>query len=198
MSLDKLKKAVRPKAKRVLGIDCSTHSLAFCIFYNRRPVKWGKINFNGADVFERIHDAAEKVRAVKDEFDVDYIVIESAIMAKVQNPDVTIKLAYVYGAVMAELMRKGVKVVTVKPTEWQNYIGNKNFTKEEKEALRAEFPGKSTAWYSTKTREIRKQRTMDFFNKKWPHMNLTDNDVGDSAGIAYFGYHKLTARKEVG
>ena len=192
MSLARLNKT---RASRILGIDCSTHSFAFTIFWNRKPVKWGKINFEGADVFERLHDAGDKIAAVKDEFDVDYIVMESAIMAKVQNPDVTIKLAYVYGAVLSELLRKGVKVVTVKPTEWQNYIGNKNFTKVEKEKLRVDFPGKSAAWYSNKAREIRKQRTMDFFNKKWPHMKLTDNDVGDSAGIAYFGYYALTDRR---
>lgn len=195
MSLASLRKT---RAKRVLGIDCSTHSFAFTVFYNRRPVRWGKIQFNGADVFERIGDAANKIRAVKDEFaDVDYIVIESAIMAKVNNADTTIKLAYVYGAVMAELMRTGVRVVTVKPTEWQNFIGNKNFTKAEKEKLKTDFPGKSASWYSGKIRELRKQRTMDYFNKKWPVMNLTDNDVGDSAGIAYFGYYQLTQRKEI-
>jgi hypothetical protein len=36
---------------------------------------------------------------------------------------------------------------------------------------------------------------MDFFNKKWPHMNLTDNDVGDAAGIAYHSYYELTRSK---
>jgi Holliday junction resolvasome RuvABC endonuclease subunit len=184
----------RTKASKVMGIDCSTHALAFTVFYNRRPIHWGKIVFEGADVFERLADAADKLRAVKDEFDVDYIAFEGAIMAKVKNPDVTIKLAMVYGACIAELMRKNVKVVTVKPLEWQSYIGNPNFKKAEKDALKLEFPGKSVSWYSTKIREIRKQRTMDFFNKKWPQMKLTDNDVGDSAGIAYFSYHTLTSR----
>lgn len=179
-----------------MGIDCSTHSLAFCIYYNRRPEKWGKINFTGADVFERIHDAGLKTKAFveMDGVDVDYIAMESAIMAKVQNPDVTIKLAYVYGAVLSELMRKHTKVITVKPSEWQNYIGNKNFTKVEKEKLRQDFPGKSTSWYNVKVRELRKQRTMDFFNDKWPRMNLTDNDVGDACGIAYWAYKTRTVR----
>ena len=186
----------KTKASTVMGIDCSTHSLAFGIYYNRKPIKWGKINFQGADVFERIHDAGLKARAFAEleGLDVDYIAMESAIMAKVQNPDVTIKLAYVYGAVLSELMRKHTKVVTVKPSEWQNFIGNKNFTKVEKEKLREDFPSMSASWYNAKTREIRKQRTMDFFNKKWPAMSLTDNDVGDACGIAYHAYYKLTSR----
>lgn len=184
----------KTKASKVMGIDCSTHSLAFAVFYNRKPIYWGKIVFEGADVFERLSDAADKLRAVKDQFDVDYIAFEGAIMAKVRNPDVTIKLAMVYGACIAELMRKNVKVVTVKPLEWQSFINNPNFKKAEKDSLRIEYPGKSIAWYSAKTREIRKQRTMDFFNKKWPSMKLTDNDVGDACGLAYFAYYNLTTR----
>lgn len=191
MALSDLKKT---KASRVMGIDCSTHSLAFCVMYNRKPVKWGKINFEGADVFERLSDAAEKIRAVKHEFDVDYIAFEGAIMAKVRNPDVTIKLSMVYGACIAELRRGHSKVITVQPLVWQSYIGNPNFKAPEKAKLRLDFPGKSTVWYSAKTRELRKQKTMDFFNKKWPAMNLTDNDVGDACGIAYWAYYTQTAR----
>lgn len=192
MSLATLNKT---KASRVMGIDASTHSLAFCVFYNRKPVRWGKINFAGSDVFERIRDASGKVRALAEEFDVDYIAMEGAILANNRNVDVTIKLSLMYGAILAELLRGRAKVVQVKPTEWQNYIGNKVFSKLEKEQLKKDFPGYSASWYTTKTREIRKQRTMDYFNKKWPLMKLTDNDVGDSAGIAYFAYYKLTARK---
>ncbi len=177
-----------------MGIDCSTHSLAFCIYYNRKPIEWGKINFTGSDVFERLGDASNKIRAVKDEFDVDYIVFSADIMAKVKNPDVTIKLAMVYGACIAELMRKGVEVVTVNPLSWQSSIGNPNFKKAEKEQLRLDFPGKSAVWYSSKTRELRKQKTMDFFNSKWPSMNITDNDVGDACGLAHYGYYELTSR----
>lgn len=184
----------RAKASRVMGIDCSTHSLAYTIFFNRRPVQWGKINFQGADIFERLLDASEKLRAVQDKFEVDYIAFEGAILAKVKNPDVTIKLAMMYGACIAELMKSGVKVVTVQPLSWQSYIGNPNFKPAEKAALKAEFPGKSTSWYSAKVRELRKQKTMDIFNTKWPHMKLDDNDVGDSCGIAYYAYYNLTKR----
>ncbi len=194
MALADLKKT---KAKRVMGIDCSTHSLAFTIFHNRKPIQWGKIEFEGADVFERLEDAANKLRAVKESFNVDYIAFEGAIMAKVKNPDVTIKLAMVYGACIAELMRKNVKVVTVQPLSWQSFIGNPNFKPAEKNALKAEFPGMSASWYSTKIRAIRKQRTMDIFNKKWPEMKLTDNDVGDSCGIAYYAYYTPPTRGRV-
>lgn len=192
-----LSSLAKTKASKVMGIDCSTHSLAFTIFYNRRPIQWGKINFEGSDVFERLSDASNKLRAIKDDFEVDYIAFEGAILAKTKNPDVTIKLAMVYGACIAELMRKNVKVVTVQPLSWQTYIGNPNFKLAEKNALKSEFPGKSASWHSTKIRSMRKQKTMDYFNNKWPQMKLVDNDVGDSAGIAYFAYYQLTTRNVV-
>lgn len=192
--MSKLSDLTKTKASRVMGIDCSTHSLAFCVFYNRRPVKWGKIQFHGSNFWERLADASNKVRAVSQDFEVDYIVFESAILAKVKNADTTIKLSMVYGACISELMRTGTQVVTVKPLEWQSYIGNPNFTKTQKDALRLEVPGKSASWYSGEVRNRRKQITMDYFNAKWPHLNLTDNDVGDSFGLAHFGYYKLTKR----
>jgi Holliday junction resolvasome RuvABC endonuclease subunit len=184
----------KTKASKVMGIDCSTHSLAFTVFYNRRPVRWGKVEFQGADVFERMRDAARKMHALADQFDVDYIVFESAILAKVANADTTIKLAMVYGVCIAELMNQGTKVITVKPLEWQSFIGNPNFTKAQKDAVKLERPGMSAGWYQNEIRQRRKQKTMDFFNAKWPKLELTDNDVGDSMGLAYFGYYKLTRR----
>lgn len=184
----------KTKASRVMGIDCSTHSLAFCVFYNRRPVRWGKVEFQGADVFERMRDAARKMHALADQFEVDYIVFESAILAKVANADTTIKLAMVYGVCIAELMNQGTKVVTAKPLEWQSFIDNPNFTPKEKAAVKLERPGMSAGWYQNEIRQRRKQKTMDYFNKKWPHLNLSDNDVGDSFGLAYYGYYKLTRR----
>lgn len=182
------------RASRVMGIDCSTRSLAFTIFQNRRPVKWGKVNFAGADVFERMSDAATKVHAIREELDADFIAFESAILAKVSNADVTIKLAMVYGVCISELMRGGTKVVTVKPLEWASFIGVPNLTPTEKKKIQVDFPGKSKSWYQNKSREIRKQRIIDYAKKKWDFWDTDDSDVADSHGIAYFGYYKLTAR----
>lgn len=190
----KLTDLQKSKGSRVMGIDASTHSLAFCIFWNRRPVKWGKIKFNGADIFERIADAKNKVRSLPDLFYVDFIAMEGAILANNRNVDVTIKLSLMYGAILSELLGRGAKVVQIKPTEWQNYIGNRPFSPKDKLALKAERPGMSASWYTTEARRIRKQRTMDYFNEKWPKLALEDDDVGDSVGLAYYGYYSLTKR----
>lgn len=181
----------KSQASRVMGIDASTNAIAFTIFYNRKPIHWGKVNIVGADIYEKIGDANAKMYALYKKFPVDYVAIEGA--AFVNSPKVAIQLAMVYGSIVSVLVAMGCKTITVPAMTWQNFIGNPPFKKADKEKLKLEFPGKSVSWYTNKGREIRKQRTMDYFNKKWP-MKLTDNDVGDSAGISYYAYNQLTRR----
>lgn len=182
---------MKPKAHRVIGIDASTSSIAFGIIDNGKLAKHGKIQITGNDIYEKIYDARKKIKAMKKHLRSDYIVIEGAVF--VQSPDVVIKLSYVYGSIISQLMDDGTKVVTVIPTTWQNFIGNKTFKKEDKAKLRLDFPGKSDTWYSNKIREIRKQRTMEFVNNKF-NINIDDNDVSDAIAIAHYAYENVTSR----
>ncbi len=161
----KLADLVKTKANRVLGIDASTNSVAFCLMENDKPLKWGKINFVGQDIYEKIHDAKIKTSSMLEELKSDYIAVEGAIL--VRSPDAVIKLSYVYGVVIAELMSTGASVITISPSSWQAYIGNKNPTKEEKAAIRVKNPGYADSWYKTQLRNMRKQRTVDYFNNKY-------------------------------
>ena len=188
MTLASLKKT---QANRVLGIDASTNSIAFCLMENDQPLKWGKINIVGNDIYEKIYDAKVKMSVMLDELKSDYIVVEGAIL--VRSPDAVIKLSYVYGVVIAELMSTGAKVITISPTAWQAYIGNKNPTKDEKAAIRLKSPGYADSWYKTQIRNMRKQRTVDYFNKKYK-LELDDFDVADSFGIAHYANKVLTER----
>lgn len=45
-----LAKLIKTKANRVLGIDASTNSIAFCLIENNQPVKWGKIDLVGSNI----------------------------------------------------------------------------------------------------------------------------------------------------
>lgn len=182
---------VKIQANTVLGIDASTNSVAFCLMKNDKPIKWGKIEFVGSDIFEKIHDAKNKMHAMLDELSSDYIVVEGAIL--VRSPDAVIKLSYVYGVVIAELMSTGAKVITISPSSWQAYIGNKNPTKDEKAAIRIKNPGYADSWYKTQLRNMRKQRTVDYFNNKYG-LSLTDFDVADAFGIAHYSNQVLTER----
>ena len=167
----KLAELIKTKAYRVLGIDASTNSVAFCLMENDKPIKWGKIEFSGADIYEKIYDAKVKMNAMLKELKSDYIAVEGAIL--VRSPDAVIKLSYVYGVVIAELMSTGAKVITISPTSWQAYIGNKNPTKADKEEIRIKFPGHSDSWYKSKIRETRKQKTVDYFNNKYKDRKST-------------------------
>jgi len=187
----RLAELVKTKANRVLGIDASTNSVAFCLMENDKPIKWGKIDLTGSDIYEKIHDAKVKVHAMLGELKSDYIVVEGAVFVK--SPDAVIKLSYVYGVVIAELMSSGASVITISPTSWQSYIGNKNPTKFEKDKLRLENPGHADSWYKAKMREIRKQRTVDYFNSKYD-LSLDDFDVADAFGIAHYSNTVLTER----
>jgi len=182
---------VKTKANRVLGIDASTNSVAFCLMENDKPIKWGKINFNGADIYEKIYDAKIKMHSMLNDLKSDYIVVEGAVL--VRSADAVIKLSYVYGVVIAELMSTGAKVLTISPSAWQAFIGNKNPTKDEKSAIRLKNPGYADSWYKTQLRNMRKQRTVDYFNNKY-NLQLDDFDVADSFGIAYYSNNILTER----
>ena len=182
---------VKTKASKVLGIDASTNSIAFCLMENDVPLKWGKINLSGNDIYEKIYDAKVKMSVMLDELQADYIAVEGAVL--VRSADAVIKLSYVYGVVIAELMSTGAKVITIAPTSWQAYIGNNNPTKQEKTAIRLANPGYADSWYKNQLRNMRKQRTADYFNRKYK-LSLSDFDVADSFGIAHYANKELTKR----
>lgn len=188
MSLAKLAK---PSESKVLGIDASTRSVAFCLFENKTPVKWGEVFFDGGTVYERILDAKKKVRDIIYLIPSEFVAIEAAVMVRSANTG--LKMAYIFGAIMGELIQDGRKVVEVHPITWQSYINNKNFTKDQKESVKKEFPGKSENWYKGKIREIRKQKTIDFCSGLGVH---TDSDnVADACGIAWYATNNLTRSK---
>ena len=182
---------VKTKANRVLGIDASTNSIAFCLMENDYPVKWGKINLVGTTIYDKIYDAKKKMALMLDDLKSDYIVVEGAVFVK--SADAVIKLSYVYGVVIAELMSTGAEVITISPSSWQAYIKNGNPTKDEKAAIRLKNPGYADSWYQNQLRNMRKQRTVDYFNKKYD-LNLSDFDVADSFGIAHYTNSILTER----
>lgn len=186
MSLAKLKKI---KANRVLGVDASTNSLAFCIFEDTNATSYGEILFEGGTVYERILDAKRKVKALSEAqvLSADFMALEAGVI--VRSAATGIKMAYIFGAIMGEILDDEMQVVEVHPITWQSYIGNKNFTKAEKQAVKNEFPDKSENWHKAHIRKLRKQKTLDFFHEKGI---ITDSDnVADAAGIAWYAVNNL-------
>lgn len=171
------------RANKVLGLDTNTNNIAFSLFDHGKLVSYGKINFVGSSIYERVLDAGIKSDIIEDLFDFDYVAIEASVF--VRNKQVAIKMAYVSGAIMKELQMGGAKVETVPPIEWQSAIGNKNYTKAQKEAVAKEFPGKSKTWISNEIRNRRKQFTIDYVNDKYG-LDLNDNDITDAIAIGEY------------
>jgi Holliday junction resolvasome RuvABC endonuclease subunit len=188
MSIGNLTKV---KAKRVIGIDASTNSLAFAVFEGGTPIKCGEVFFTGSTVFERLQDAKKKTKALVDSGVLvgDYVAIESAIM--VRNIQTAIDLAYVYGAIIGELMAFNPEVHKVAPISWQSGIGNPNLKKVEKDKLAADNPTKSKTWLQNEGRKMRKQRTLDIARKHFKIPSNSDN-VGDAVGLALYCTKTLT------
>lgn len=175
----------------VMGIDCSTKRLAFGIISGGKLKKWGIVEFEGDTIYDRIQDARIKIDALAEQFPVKYIAIEAAIMVK--SVQVAIKMAYVFGAVMASLLDKNKQVHEVAPISWQNHIGNKLLTAQEKNKIKSENPGKSKAWYTNANRLFRKDRTRQWV-RSTHGVHIESDDVCDSIGLAQFAYDKMTRR----
>lgn len=184
MSLAKLSKI---SGKRVMGIDASTQTIAYAIVDDGVIVEYGEIFFKGDDLYDRILDAKRKIRALKSRFKADFVAIEAAVM--VRSVSTGLKMAYMFGAIMGELLENNAKIIEVHPLEWQGYIGNPNFTKAQKAEVKKAHPDKSETWIKSEIRKIRKQKTISFMSDLGVK---TDSDnVADAAGIAWFAYNNF-------
>lgn len=184
MALSSLSK---PVGQRVMGIDASTHTIAYCIFDGEKPVEYGELNFDGGTLYERIVNAKRIVKALRNRFNVDFVAIEAAVM--VRSAQTGLKMAYTFGAIMGELLENGATVIEVHPIQWQSFIGNKNYTKAEKEKVKRDNPGRSDSWIKNEIRLQRKQKTISFMDKLGVH--TTSDNVADAAGIAWFAVNEL-------
>lgn len=181
------------KSNSFCSIDASTNSIAFAIFINDELFKYGKINFQGKTAYEKVADASRKLYAFFNQFDsFNYVIIEQT--AFLNSPKTLSDLAMVHGAIIGAMsMTRAISVNSVPPIAWQTFIKNGRLTTPEKQIIRNEFPGKSDAWYKNKEREFRKNRTIDFINKRY-HKDISDNDIADAIGVghyAIFNWEKL-------
>jgi Holliday junction resolvasome RuvABC endonuclease subunit len=184
----KLAEAIGTKIpKTICAIDASTNSLAFAIFDTQQKTleSVGKITFKGKDTYEKVMDAGQKVKLFLDLYGgFEAIVIEHTVF--MNSPKTAADLALVQGAILGSAGQSGTKVIgKVAPITWQNFIGNKKISKDEKLFIKAQNPGKSDSWLKTHERELRKQRTINFINIQYDR-TITDNDVADACGIGHW------------
>jgi hypothetical protein len=171
--------------ERICAIDASTNNLAFATFHGGHLKEVGKIKFEGKDIYEKVIDAGRKSKGLFDHIvNVDAIVIEHTVF--MNSPKTAADLALVQGALLGAAGQAGIRVIgKVAPITWQNFIGNKKISKDEKLYIKSQNPGKSDSWLKTYERELRKQRTINFINIQYDK-TITDNDVADACGIGHW------------
>lgn len=175
---------------RILGVDCSTQSIAFALFDGKRLVEWGEVSFGKGDILHRINNANRTMNAMVSKgffADLDAVYFESAIY--VNNRSTVINLAYAFGAAISPLIKPGVRAIGVSPITWQSFIGNKIFTKVEKAALKDKYPSKTASWLKEEMRRQRKQKTIDFVKAQFGVTAVSDN-VSDSIALGWYGVHQ--------
>lgn len=175
---------------KLMGIDCSTNSLAFSVFEDGKLIQWGEIGFGKGDIWHRMNNASRSIGefAKEDIFDdIDKVYFEAA--SYIQNKRTVILLAYAFGAAISPFIRPGVEAQDVTPMEWQSFIGNKAFNREEKAAVEKANPGRKAAWYKDQIRKMRKQRNIDFVKKTYG-IDVDSHDIADAICIGHYGANK--------
>lgn len=171
--------------ERICAIDASTNSLAYATFHGGQLKEVGKIGFEGKDIYEKVIDAGRKSKGLFEHIvNVDAIVIEHTVF--MNSPKTAADLALVQGALLGAAGQSGIRTIgKVAPITWQNFIGNKKISKDEKLYIKSQNPGKSESWLKNYERELRKKRTINFINVQYDK-SISDNDVADACGIGHW------------
>jgi hypothetical protein len=159
----------------ICAIDASTNNIAFAFYTNKKLDRYGKINLQGNNIYQKTIDATAKTRAFFNQCTVF-----------MNSPKTAADLALVQGAIIGGIGLAGIKTIgRVSPITWQSFLGNKKLTKEEQFQIKSVNPNKSISWYKAYEREFRKKRTIKLleiiYDKK-----ILDYDVADAAGIGHW------------
>lgn len=173
------------KKNNFISIDANSTSIAFAIWNNDELQSIGKITWQGKTNYEKVADASKKLYAFFQTVrDFRTVVIEHTVF--MNSPKTAADLAVVQGAILGAMSLAGVEEIkSINPIAWQTFIKNGRLTTPEKQLIRNEYPGRSDAWYKNREREFRKQRTIDFVNKKYGKQ-VSDNDIADAIGIGHY------------
>jgi len=173
---------VKNKSNRIMGIDNSTQSLAYCIFNGKDPESWGEINFTGNNTFERLPDIRKQLESFSKDVEVDIIGIEQT--TRVNSQKTAILLAMAAGVVISFLAEKA-KVVEVSVSTWQSKTSKPSLSKLEKSAFKKASPGRTASWYKNQFRIQSKQRTIDWVKDTYG-VELTSNNIADAFALSAY------------
>lgn len=173
--------------KRVVGIDSSSHSLAYSVFYTDSSgvelLDCGKFKFQSKEMDGRIAGAINGINHIFNIHDgIDEVVIEQTVY--IQNPQTSRILSYIVGAAWATARSHCERVRDVPVQTWKSYIGYRNVTRAEKAEWAKEL-GKVEA--NKKAAFERKERTARIMRKMFEGAReVDDDDIMDAIAIGYW------------
>jgi hypothetical protein len=171
---------------KFVSIDVSTKFLAYTLWQDGKILKTGKIFPSTAGdegVGSLGHAVAKEFSRHKD---IDAVVYEAAFMGN--NVMVVKGLSKTTGAFITGFYSIGVRnFKAVPPITWQTHIGTGRTSPADLAALRNTYKGKSASWIKSKDRENRKQKIIDYVNKRFnKRLKMEDNDIADSIGLGCY------------
>ncbi len=168
---------------RILGIDSSTKSIAWCMVAEGVFLDAGKIEFSSTDIFKQCGEAQTAAYRLFDTRQPEFVVIEGA--AYINNMAVMKKLSMIQGAFMGGMSGVGVEVDEVPPVTWQKGIGNPPSNKTLVAKFARDYPELAKSTRKAKIREFRKLRTMEIIEDAFGY-KTDDDDIADACGVALY------------
>lgn len=177
---------------RIISVDCSSKKLSFTILEDGQLESYGEIYFKDAAEHIRLMNTRKQLEDILPLLGrFDYCVFEAAV--NVRSVKTMIVLAKAFGVAVSVLAEQADKLVEITPIAWQSAIGNPNVKPEERRELLAKHPElKSKSQQQNFLRNYRKNRTMDYVEKRFG-IRMENNDLSDSAGIGAFWHDKIKA-----
>lgn len=185
MSLSKLVSSV--KASRIIAIDPSSHSLAWCVVDLDKKkfdiVATGKIDFKDKkEVSNKLSTIRRGLQDIWEDYSFRNACIEQSVY--IQNFQSSRIISYIIGYSWGVLDEYCDSVVDINPLIWKNRIGYKNISKDDKKRIEIQYGSKGIQKRLTQERKDRVKRIVDAFCSG----STDDDDINDAIGIAMWYY----------
>jgi Holliday junction resolvasome RuvABC endonuclease subunit len=175
------------KASRIIAIDPSSHSLAWCVVDLDKKkfdiVATGKIDFKDKkEVSNKLSTIRSGLQDIWEDYSFRNACIEQSVY--IQNFQSSRIISYIIGYSWGVLDEYCDSVVDINPLVWKNRIGYKNVSKDDKKRIEIQYGSKGIQKRLTQERKDRVKKIVDAFCSG----STDDDDINDAIGIAMWYY----------
>lgn len=181
MSISKIVNSV--KETRLIAIDPSSHSLAWCVVDLKHNsiniVATGKIDFKDKkEVSAKFKEIRSGLQKIWEEYQYKDATIEQSVY--IQNFQSSRIISYIIGYSWGTLDEYCHTVCDVSPLVWKNKIGYKNLNKVDKHKIEQQYGQKGIQKRLTQERKDRVKKIVE----SKIGQSTDDEDINDAIGIA--------------